>query len=251
MKKTLLLLLSVSLIAGVAVACGGSGVTDGLAVAAGIVPMPDYIEPDNELLDVNDGDEAMYNDGSDIIFDNDIILPGYVDESGIGLVAGTIVSIETVDGQTHVIIESSEGGQTILVLGENTIFPFSGSFNIGDEATGWYWYTANTPMALIYPPKHDAAVFATGSFEGLNIRVSRFHNWEDNTEGYYLSQDEMFAFRVDENTDITLEDGTEFIGGDLNNRRIAVIYGRSTRSIPEMTTADRVIVFYEGIMPLA
>jgi len=251
MRKALLLLLSVSLIASVAVACGGSGVTDGLAAAAGIVPMPDYIKPDNELLDVEDGEDMVIDDGSDMIFDDDILLPEYVDESGIGFATGIIVSIEVVDGKTHVTVENSDGGQTVLVLGVNTVFPFSDSFDIGDEATGWYWYSAGTPMALIYPPKHDAAMFVTGNSESMNLRVSRFHRWEDNTEGYYLSQDKMFAFRVDENTEVTLEDGTDFTGSNLSNRRIAVFYGRSTRSLPELTTADRVIVFYESIMPFS
>jgi len=250
MKKTLLLLLSLGLISGAAVACGGSDLTDIIA-PAGIVQLPDYVEPDNELLDVNDGDDTMYDDGSDIVFDNDILLPGYVDESGVGVVTGIIVSIEVVDGQTHVTVMNSEGGLAVLILGESTAFLFSDSFNVGDEATGWYWYSASTEMILIYPSSYNTAAFATGMPDGVRIKISRFHNWEDNTEGYYLSQDEMFAFRVDENTEITLEDGTDFIGDDLNNRRIAVIYGRSTRSLPELTTADRLIVFYEGIMPLA
>ena len=54
----------------------------------------------------------------------------------------------------------------------------------------------------------------------------------------------------DENTEVILEDGIEFIGDDFDGRRIVVIYGISTRSIPEMAVASKLIVLYESITPL-
>jgi len=253
MKKTLLLLLSLGLIAGSAVACGGSGVADEVGTV-GIVPLPDYIEPDNELLNVDDG--AELDDGSDITFDaDDIVLPG---ESGGGNfdtsiaayfpITGEIISIEIVSGVTHIRINDTDGNEAVLALSEDIVFPFSNNFQVGDTVTGWY--LTNAPIAMIWPPQYNISVLVAGAPDGVNIKVDMFHVWEDNTEDYFISQDGMFAFRIDENTEIILEDGIEFLGDDLNNRRLIVIYGISTRSIPEMTTADRIIVFYEGIMAL-
>ena len=65
-----------------------------------------------------------------------------------------------------------------------------------------------------------------------------------------ISEDGMFAFKTDENTEIVLANGDDFSGGDIEGRRIAVIYDISTRSIPEMATASKLIVLFEDIMPL-
>jgi len=246
MKKTLLVLLALSLIAGAAIACGGPGAMGAL----GIIPTSDYIEPDNELLDVNDD-----NDGADIDFDvDDIKLPdndgGYDLENVAAyyLVRGEVVSVERNDGVTYVKVIDQYGNEAVLVLNDDTVFPFSDSFEVGDTVTGWY--RTDMPMAMIYPPQHNVAVLVAGAPDDANVRVGRFHNWEDNTEGYFLSQGGDFAFRTDENTEILLEDGTALTSDDLNNRRIVVIYGISTRSIPEMTTADKLIVLFESIMPM-
>jgi len=246
MKKMLLVLLALCMIAGVAIACGGPGVIG----AMGVVPMSDYIEPDNELLDVNDE-----NDGTDVDFDlGDIKLPN--DDGGYDLdsiaayfsARGEIVSIDEYDGVVNVKIVDLDGNETVFVLNSDTIFPFSDSFEIGDTVTGWY--QTDMPMAMIYPPQHNITVFVAGAPDDANVKVGRFHSMEDSTDSYFIAQGGEFAFKTDENTEIALEDGTELSSDDLNNRRIIVIYNRSTRSIPEQTTAVRLIVLFEGFMPL-
>ena len=250
MKKTLLLLLSVGLLAGVAVACAGSDIAgdDG---AVGIVPLPDVID-ENETPD-----ETIVDDGSDITFDdNDIVLPGEggdnFDEGNFPeylSITGEITSIEDVDGTTYITIEDADGNPAILMINEATVFPFSNAFEIGDVVTGWY--LSNAPMIMIWPPHYSTKILAVGTPEGVNIRADRFHLWEDGPEaGFMISKDGMFAFKTDDNTEIILADGQDFCDGDFDNRRIVVIYGISTRSIPEMATADKLIVLFEDIMPI-
>ena len=247
MKKTLLIVLSVGLIAGAAVACGGAGVTDEPNPAADIVPVPEYIEPDNELLNINDGEDE--------VCDTDIILPdvggGNNFDSSIAAyfsISGEIISVEEISGLIHIRIIDLDGNEAVLVPSEDIVFPFSDSFEVGDVVTGWY--LTNAPIAMIWPPQYTVSVLVAGAPDDVNIKVDLFHTWEDHTDDYFLSQSGDFAFNIDDNTEIALEDGVEFIGNDLNNRRIVVIYGISTRSLPEMATAIRLIVFYEGIMPL-
>ena len=261
MKKTLLLLLSVGLMAGVAVACGGSDVTDEIEAAAGFVPLPEHVEPENELLDADDKsieagwtDDAS-NDGSDITFDLDYIkLPD--EGEGFALnrtvaayfsISGEITSIEDVNGMTQIRIIDQDGNEAVLVLNCDTAFLFSDRFAVGDLVTGWY--LTNAPVVMIWPPQYNISVLAVGAPDDVNIKVDLFHRWEDNTDGYFLAQSGEFAFNVDENTEIVLEDGVEFTAGDFQDRRIAVIYGISTRSIPELATATKLVVFFEGILP--
>ena len=247
MKKALLLLLVTGLLAVSAVACAGSGITP----AATEVNQPEVVTVPEEETDV------IVDDGSDIIFDDtEIILPGEGEDHNVDTtvpayfsVTGKVVSVEEVDGLIRVEIEDTDGNPAYLILSEETVFPFDKEFAIGDEVTGWY--LTDRPMIMIWPTEYTIAVLVANAPEGVNIRVNRFYTWEDNTEGYLLSQEGDFAFRTDENTEIILASGDDFSDGDIDGRRIVVIYGISTRSIPEMTTADKLIVLFEDIMPIS
>ena len=267
MKKMILLLLTIGLIAGVAVACGGPGITNvtgagGIAHLAGSFdegedPEGDFRSDDDEGEFNRTDDDPHRGEGSDITFDiNNIVLPGEGVECDINsslpyftMVRGNVVSIET-GYVTYVTIKDAEGFTTVLVVGENTLFPFSGTFEVGNNITGWYQTFAPAPS--IYPPQYIAAVLAAGIPEGINVRVDRFKSWGDDDNDYFISNDGSFAFRIDENTEVILEDGVEFIGNEFDGRRIVVMYphGISTRIIPEMKVASKLIVLYESIIPM-
>lgn len=244
MKKFVLLLLAVGLIAAVAVGCGGTGVNP--AAGAGPDASPD--------LDENEG----VDEGLDINID-DIVLPGQGDDGyvtietppgGFFQVGGKVVSVDVVDGRTHIEVEDSSGSPAILIIcDETTVFPFADTVEVGEFVTGWH---SSVFLAAIYPPQYNIEVLAAGVPDGVNVRVDRFHSWDNGPhEGYMISQNDMIAFNIDENTEIVLQDGQDFSGGDLENRNIIVIYGISTRSIPEQTTADKLIVLFEEVMALA
>jgi len=241
MKKTVLLLMAIGLFAVSAVACGGSGVSDSNIGAGATGPADGVVEdlPQEEITD----DEI------------DIVLPGEGQESNTDQiiaeyfsVTGKVESVEEVNGLIHVTIEDENGQPGILVLSDDTVFPFSENINVGDTVTGWY--LTNAPMIAIWPTQYTIAVLAAEIPDGVNMKVDRFFAWQENTEGFLLSQDHMFAFRTDENTEIILANGDDFSDGEYEGRRIVVIYGISTRSIPEMATADKLIVLYESIVAL-
>jgi hypothetical protein len=262
MKKAVLFLLSVGLIAGAAVACGGTDVEKEVS-ALGIIPFSfDFYDDDYTEGDFMTGnnefeftDEDSFSDwGSDITFDDiNIILPCEGEDCHLDTtipfyrtISGNVISIET-RGMTYVTIEDTDGAITILLVGEDTLFPFSDNITVGGYVTGWY--LTNAPAPAIYPPQLKAAVLAAEKPEGVNVRVNLFKTWENNDNGFFISHDGSFAFRTDENTKVILEDGIEFIGDEFDGRRIVVIYGVSTRSIPEIAVASRLIVLYENIMP--
>ena len=211
MKRTLLIILSVGLIAGIAVACSGADVADEIDAAGeiGIIPLPDYIEPDNELLSVNDGSDEFCDT------DTEIELPdtggGNNFETTIAAyfsIRGEIISIEDVEGVIYIRIIDQDGNEAVLVPNEDTAFPFSDSYEVGDVVTGWY--LTNAPVAMIWPPQYNVSVLVAGAPDDVNIKVDLFHTWEDRDGDYFLSQGGDFAFNVDENTEIILEDGIEF-----------------------------------------
>ena len=249
MKKILLLMLAASLLMVTAVGCAGSGVNPGTGAGAGAPNEPDEELPEGTVEDLPG--EVIDGDGSDIIFDGDIILPGGFEETHVGFASGSIISISDVNGVIHVIIENEDGAQTAFLLDESTVFPFSDSFDVGDEVSGWYFYTADTPMISIYPPQRNAAVFAVGQPDNEFIKVDRFFPREGR-ENFMISQDGELEFTFDDNTVILTQDGQKYI--DFNtevSRRIVVIYDITMRSIPPQTTANKLIVLFEGIMGLA
>lgn len=156
MKKVLLILTSICLMTVAVAGCGGIGVTP-LGVGADVephpMPTPDVIE---DAPDVNDGQDL-------IIDDSGITLPG---DNGVQYgedeippflsVTGIVVNIEIIDDLRYVEIEDADGNTAILVLNDETVFPFSTDFAIGDEVTGWY--DAFAPMIMIYPPQYTILV---------------------------------------------------------------------------------------------
>jgi len=183
-----------------------------------------------------------------------IVLPGEGQNNNDATIAeyfsitGTIESVEEINSTVHMTITDENGGPAVLVISQDTVFPFDQDYMIGDTVTAWY--VTNAPMIAIWPPQYNAAVLAVNAPEGSNIKVDRFTTWADHEGNYMISQDAMFAFTTDENTKITLANGDDFTNGDIEGRRIIVIYDTSTRSIPEMATANELIVLYEDIMPL-
>ena len=169
-------------------------------------------------------------------------------------VSGTVVSAQEFDegnpdynGWIRVEIEDADGNPAALTITDRTYFPFESGIAVGDVVTGYF--LADAPVPAIWPPQYTAAVLVNGMPEGLNIKADRFFAWEDGSEGMLLSRDNMFAFTVNEDTEIIVANGDEY-DGEIEGRRLVVIYGASTRSIPEQATAIKVIALYEDAVPL-
>ena len=243
-KSLLMLVLAVGLLAGaitgMAFAFGGGNGTSDADYDADVDINRE--EETNSEADLAQEPDAMLED-EEMSADYDI--PAI---SEYFPVTGTVVSIEQDNGMIRVTIEDEYGNPAVLVLSEDTVFPFSEEFEVGDTVTGWY--VTNAPMILIWPAEYNIAVLAAGAPEDGNIMVDRFSAMENNEDGLMLSQDGSFAFRVDDNTQIILANGDDFTTGDIEGRRIIVIYDVSTRSIPEITTATKLIVLYEDIVTL-
>ena len=166
-------------------------------------------------------------------------------------VTGTVEAVEDYDGQDgwyRISIQDADDSPTTMIITDRTVFPFENEVEEGDVVTGFY--LTNAPIPMIWPPQYNIAVLVAGMPDDLNINADRFYTWEDNDDGYMLGKGESFAFLIDEDTEIILANGDDFSDGEIEGRRMVVIYGPSTRSIPELATAIKIIVLYEDIMAL-
>jgi len=255
-KKSKLIAIAAALLS-IALFASACAVDDGyITPGAGVAP-PEVTEDDAgaEELETPE-EEAGYDD--DVLFEPDEPEDDFVlgDISEFFSISGTVESIisatpEVGEGDgwhgISVKIIDENGNEAVLNTTANTAFPFGNEIQEGDTVTAWY--ATNAPMIMIWPPQYTVTVLAVNIPDGTNIKVDRFGAMADTDQ--LLSADGMFAFRTDENTEIILADGTDFTDGDLQDRRIVVLYGMSTRSIPEQTTATKLIVLFEDIMPLA
>jgi len=145
-------------------------------------------------------------------------------------------------------------GQNVayIVVHNTTLFPFDTEFNVGDMVTAWY--NTNAPMIMIYPPRYNAEILAVNAPEEFRVAADRFTAWEG---GQWLSQDGMFAFSIGEDTEVFLTYGALgfselfeadefFIEADIEGQRVIVLYGMSTRSIPEMAVATKIIIMVDS-----
>ncbi|MCL2247843.1 MAG: hypothetical protein FWC13_01080 [Oscillospiraceae bacterium] len=256
-KKSKIVAFAAALLS-VAVFASACAVDDGyITPGAGIAP-PEVTEDDATVEELETPEEEPgYDD--EVIFEpevepeEEIILDDIPEFFSI---SGTVESIISAspeadeDDPWHGIsvkIIDENGNEAVLNTTANTSFPFGNEIQEGDTVTAWY--ATNAPMIMIWPPQYTATVLAVNIPDGANIKVDRFGAMADTDQ--LLSADGMFAFSTDENTEIILADGTDFTDGDLQDRRIVVLYGMSTRSIPEQATATKLIVLFEDIMPLA
>jgi hypothetical protein len=241
MKKILAIILALTLCLSFLVACAPN---TPICPSCTCLPYPEVgVETDPEDIE----------DTEDVDFELPII-PYFM------AVTGEIVSFDTMSNfgwQLEVRLDvfenlEDEDYEPIIYfnLTDDTYYLFAEMFDIGDRVTGWY--LAQAPMIMIYPPQYTIAILAINAPEDVVIRVDRFYSYGEFELEQMISQDETLVFTIDEDTVLVLEDGTEFedyyrdeIG--FEGRKMIVIYGVSTRSIPEFAVASKIIVLFESI----
>ncbi|MDD4112472.1 MAG: hypothetical protein PHC56_05515 [Herbinix sp.] len=139
---------------------------------------------------------------------------------------------------TYVLLENKEGSEAYLILNKDTYFINDEEIIIGSEVTGYY--DANSMMIMIYPPQYVAVVVMVSN-KKQNIKVDLF-------DKNLISADNSLMLNINQDTKVVLKNGKDY-KGDLTNRKLAVFYGASTRSIPAQTNPDKVVVLSDQIVP--
>lgn len=138
------------------------------------------------------------------------------------------------DAGCNMIMSVRDDGENVVnfVVSPDTYFLDQEMIHVGDFITGYY--NGNAPAILIYPPQFPALIIVKYQ-EYQNVKVDFFNN-------RLVSSDNMLKLNIGLDTLIMLKNGQAF-HGNIANRDLIVVYGASTRSIPAVTTPDKIIVW--------
>ena len=156
-----------------------------------------------------------------------------------GSVTGTIVDmVPTRIGNRRangcmifVTLEDKDGNTVNFVMTPSTYVVDFETLSVGMMCT--FWYAADAPMPLIYPPQYNAVVAAQEK-NGRMIDVS-YYNMT------MVNEEQTLQLNMDGSVDVRTTNNQYFQGSPANHN-LVVIYDNSTRSIPAQTTPRIVVV---------
>ena len=159
--------------------------------------------------------------------------------NSFGSVTGTIVDLvparvgnRRADGcMLFATVEDMDGNTVNFIMTPSTFVVDWETLSVGMKVT--FWYRADAPAPLIYPPQYTAVVAAQEK-NGRMVDVS-YYNTSMVNEGQTLQ------LNIDGTVDIRTTNNQYFQGSPANHN-LVVIYETSTRSIPAQTTPKEVVV---------
>ena len=163
--------------------------------------------------------------------------------SRFGSIQGTIVDIvptrmgnRRADGcMMFVTIEDMDGNTVNFLMTPATYVVDFDTLSVGMDCT--FWYEADAPMPLIYPPQYNAVVVAQNR-NGRMINVGYYN-------GALVNDDQTLQLNMDGSVEVRTTNNQYFQGSPANHN-LVVVYENSTRSIPAQTTPRQVVVLCEG-----
>ncbi|NLM04328.1 MAG: copper amine oxidase N-terminal domain-containing protein [Clostridiales bacterium] len=150
---------------------------------------------------------------------------------------GKVIEIrdhEGIEGGKFISVENEVGIPANIILTKGTYVLDNAEIKVGSTITGYY--KADAPMIMIYPAQYKADVIVVGE-QKHNIKIDLF-------DEELISKDIFLELNITENTEIVTHTGNSF-NGNLANRKLIVLYGPSTKSIPAQTNPVKIIVLPE------
>ena len=156
-----------------------------------------------------------------------------------GWVRGTIVDImptrqggRRVNGCILFVTLETEDGETVnVILSPVTFVVDFETLSVGMDCT--FWYLADAPMILIYPPQYNAVVAARNKNSRM-VDVSHYGQ-------ELVNQERTLQLKLDGSVDVRTTNNQYFQGSPADHD-LVVIYETSTRSIPAQTTPKKIVV---------
>ncbi len=159
--------------------------------------------------------------------------------SRFGSVTGTIVDMSparTGGRRTngciiYMTVEDREGNTVLFMVTPSTYVVEFETLSLGMTCT--FWYAADAPMPLSYPPQYNA-VAAAQEKGGRMVSVGYFNaSLVNDEQTLQLNMDRRVEVRTSNN---------QYFQGSPGNHTLVVTYESSTRSIPAQTTPSKVVV---------
>ena len=167
-------------------------------------------------------------------------------------VSGTVKGIFTdrENGSADFVEIQTDDGRTYhFVVSENTLFARDGQISnlraieVGQSIVAHYSNTGMMPA--IYPARINASALVTSTETNrASVHVDVFTR-SSNFGGQLVSSDNSLRFPVSENT-IIVDINNEVYEGSLENKKLAVIFTNSTRSIPALPINPTIVVLGEA-----
>lgn len=134
-----------------------------------------------------------------------------------------------------ITVEDRDGNTVNFILSPSTYVVDYTTLSVGMRCT--FWYRADAPVPLIYPPQYNAVVIAEERNERF-VDVS-FYNTA------LVNEEQTLQLNIDGTVDIRTPNN-QYYQGNPANHNLVVTYVTSTRSIPAQTTPRRIVVLCEG-----
>ena len=128
-------------------------------------------------------------------------------------------------------VEDMDGNTVNFVLTPSTYVVDFDTLSVGMLCT--FWYAADAPMPLIYPPQYNAVAVAQEK-NGRMVSVGYFNS-------SLVNEDDTLQLNLDGTVDVRTTNKQYFQGSPANHN-LVVSYGSSTRSIPAQTTPMQIVV---------
>jgi hypothetical protein len=148
---------------------------------------------------------------------------------------GTVKKVSRPGGVKTYLVK---GANKFIIIEKPNTFYLDGEIKAGDKIAA---FTEEAPSAK-KTPEYKVSVVAK-LLADRNLKMDRF---DDNL----LSYDGKLKLTLGENTQVVLQDGKAFPKEGMVNRKLLVVYGAATKSLPSITTPDKIIVLFEDIVPL-
>ncbi len=127
----------------------------------------------------------------------------------------------------------NDGTVTDFIVDSTTYFTENIPLREGMRCT--FFYDANLPAVLIYPPQFRAVVGVPQNRRGSQeIKVDYFNS-------ALISSDNTLQLNINGYTPIFMQNG-QYFNGDIAEHNLVVFYTDSTRSIPAQTSPNKIVV---------
>lgn len=158
-------------------------------------------------------------------------------------IEGVIVNMEAArmgsrreDGcRLFITIENMDGNLIHFIVTPATYVIDYITLKEGMKAT--FYYQADVPVPLIYPPQYNAVVVAPESKSKQFVSVGYFNS-------SLVNEDQTLILKLDNRVTIVTTNNQTYLGNPANHN-LVVLYETTTRSIPAQTTPSKIIVLCE------
>ena len=156
------------------------------------------------------------------------------------MVEGTIVDIEPhgrtgrgIDScQMFVTVEDTDGNTVNFIVSPTTYVADFITLREGMEAV--FYYRADMPVPLIYPPQYTAAVVVPNRSNGMFVTVGYFNS-------ALINEEQTLQLNLNSRVEMLTTNNQRFLGNPAQHN-LVVFYETSTRSIPAQTTPTKIVV---------